>query len=167
MIKSWNKTAISWKNISTAIALFGLLGVGIACTETNLDEDIASTHHTTVEVENTGSGRVDVVEIAAPPAPAQLKGGFQALVDGLTENLKYPQKAVDAGVEGKVFISFTVNKDGSASNYKIVKGIGYGCDEAALEALKASKLQWDPAVKEGKFVSQEMTLPVSFQLPKE
>ncbi|MEO1653976.1 MAG: energy transducer TonB [Bacteroidota bacterium] len=94
---------------------------------------------------------------------AVFAGGNKALKKYLKDNLQYPAKAKAAGVKGKVFISFVVNPDGSISDIKIIKGLGYGCDEEAIRLMKNSP-RWQPAVQGGKIVKSRMQLAIDFQL---
>jgi periplasmic protein TonB len=85
----------------------------------------------------------------------EFPGGMKALgkyVDG--KNHHYPKEAQVNKIEGKVIIQFVINEDGTTTDFKVVKGIGYGCDEAALEAFKKMP-KWKPATVGGK--------PVKFQ----
>jgi TonB family protein len=97
--------------------------------------------------------------------PAQPVGGMETLMKSLGENLKYPESAQAAKVQGKVFLSFIVSEKGEMKDIKVVKSLNKECDEAAMAALKNAKIQWIPATeKSGKKVKQQMTLPVMFAL---
>ena len=100
-----------------------------------------------------------IVEEAAHP-----KGGIKSFYKYIKENLTYPEQAKTLGIEGKVFVSFVVEKDGSRSTFKILRGIGAGCDEEAIRLMKESPA-WQPAKQNGKVVRQKMTLPFNFKLP--
>lgn len=89
----------------------------------------------------------------------------QKLVEFMIDNLKYPEAAQKAKVEGKVLVQFTIARDGSVQEAEVLQGIGYGCDEAALAVVNAMP-SWTPAIKDGKPVSLQMTLPFTFSLPK-
>ena len=67
------------------------------------------------------------------------------------------------GIEGRVFVEFIVEKDGEVSNIKVIKGIGYGCDEEALKAV-SSFTDWQPGVQRGKPVRQKMVMPITFKM---
>jgi TonB family protein len=67
---------------------------------------------------------------------AEPKGGFEKFEKYLAEKLQYPSAAAKAGVEGEVVTSFKVNKDGSLSEFRTVKPLGYGCDEEAIRLLR-------------------------------
>lgn len=94
---------------------------------------------------------------------AEFSGGTQAFGKYLQENLKYPKSAQKANIMGKVYIQFLVNKDGSASDFKTVKGISYGCDEEAMRVLKAVP-KWNSGRDKGEAVTSTLTIPINFQL---
>jgi periplasmic protein TonB len=85
-------------------------------------------------------------------------GGLQ----GIQKLIKYPEIAKRVGVEGKVFVRAFVDENGNVVNAEIVKGIGAGCDEAALEALLKTK--FIPGKQRGKPIKVQVTLPVLFKL---
>lgn len=87
------------------------------------------------------------------------------LMEFMIANLKYPEAAQKAEVEGKVLVQYTIARDGSVQDAEVLQGIGYGCDEAALAVVKAMP-NWTPAVKDSKPVSLQMTLPFTFSLSK-
>lgn len=95
---------------------------------------------------------------------ASPKGGMEALVKAIQKNLKYPKEAKKAGVKGKVFVSFIVNKNGTISDVAVKKGLGHGCDEAAIQAVNNLGLTWIPAQQDGKAVRQRLALPIAFDL---
>ncbi|WP_276372678.1 energy transducer TonB [Chryseolinea sp. H1M3-3] len=94
---------------------------------------------------------------------AAYKGGMERLYQDIRGDLKYPRMARRSGIEGKVFIEFTVDKTGTLRDLKVLKGIGGGCDEVALEALR-TKTTWTPAKVKGKPVLQRLVLPIAFKL---
>ncbi len=79
------------------------------------------------------------------------------------DNIQYPQEALDKKIQGKVILSFIVEKDGSIGEVKILKDIGYGCGDEAVRIIK-SMPKWKPAKQRGKAVRQQFTLPVIFEL---
>jgi len=81
----------------------------------------------------------------------------------LAENIKYPNTARKNGIEGKVAVQYTVNEDGSLSNFRIVRGIGNGCDEEALRVMKLMP-PWIPGKKDGKPVRVRYTQPITFRI---
>lgn len=99
-----------------------------------------------------------VVEEGAAP-----DGGMDAFYKYLGKALKYPAQARRMGVEGKVYVQFVVEKDGSLTDIKIVKGIGAGCDEEAERVVKEAK-KWKPGKQRGRPVRQRMVIPIIFKL---
>jgi TonB family protein len=93
----------------------------------------------------------------------EYQGGQKALNKFLGSRLRYPVRARENKVQGKVYIGFIVEKNGSLSDFKVVRGIGGGCDEEAIRVLKLSPI-WKPAYANGKPVRTSYTLPITFQL---
>ncbi|MGQ9798959.1 MAG: energy transducer TonB [Ignavibacterium sp.] len=85
-------------------------------------------------------------------------GGIQAI----QQKIVYPEIAKRAGVEGKVYVLAFVDENGDVRDAKIMKGIGAGCDEAALEAVKKTKFK--PGKQRGKPVKVQVSIPVVFKL---
>ena len=99
-----------------------------------------------------------VVEEKAVP-----KDGLAAFYRSIGEKIVYPPQALRMGIEGKVFVQFVVNKDGSFSDLTVVKGIGFGCDEEAVRVLSEAP-PWQPARQRGRPVRQRMVLPILFKI---
>ncbi|MEM6630986.1 MAG: TonB family protein [Bacteroidota bacterium] len=92
-------------------------------------------------------------------------GGKDQMLQYLNTRIKYPQPARDFHVEGIVYVQFVVQADGSLTDHKVLKGLGYGCDEEALRITKAMP-SWTPGRQQGSEVPVLFTLPVNFQLIK-
>ena len=97
---------------------------------------------------------------------AEFPGGLDSMYAYIVKNLKYPEAAKEKGIEGRVFVQFVIEKDGSISNVKILRGIGGGCEEAAVEMIK-NMPKWKPGKQRGKPVRFLFTLPIKFELPKD
>lgn len=94
-------------------------------------------------------------------------GGFSAYYDYLDKNLKYPESLRNQSIEGTVIIQFVIEKDGSFSNFKTLKGINPGLDKEALRVLKASNtIKWTRGKNLGKVVRTIVTVPVKFRLTR-
>ena len=117
----------------------------------------------------------EVADLPPPPPPAvkeepepeifmlveempELIGGL----GGLQKRIKYPEIAKKAGVEGKVFLQFVVDEKGNVVDPIVTRGIGAGCDEAAIKAMLEAK--FTPGKQRGKPVKVKMSLPVTFRL---
>lgn len=90
------------------------------------------------------------------------EGGMGAFYKEVFSIMKYPAYAKRMGISGKVFVEFIVNKDGSLTDVKVVRGIGAGCDEEAIRIVTESKVKWFPGTQRGNPVRQRMVLPISF-----
>lgn len=99
-----------------------------------------------------------VVEETATP-----KGGMPAFYKFVSEKIKYPAQARRMGVEGRVFVEFVVNRDGSIVDVRSIKGIGAGCDEEAVRIVQSAPA-WKPGKQRGKPVRQKMVIPIIFKL---
>lgn len=85
----------------------------------------------------------------------------QKMIEFIGKNLVYPKTAAQSGIEGMVVVSFIVEKDGSISEVKGLKGIGGGCDEEVMRVVY-SMPNWRPGIEDGKPVRTELKLPVKF-----
>jgi protein TonB len=106
--------------------------------------------------------------LAQPPvtkinSPPQFKGGMEGFAKYLRNALQYPAEAYDKHVAGKVYLSFVIQEDGSVADVVVVRGLGYGCDEAAVKAIRNSPA-WLPGIQNGKAVRVKYNLPVSFSM---
>ncbi len=88
----------------------------------------------------------------------ELIGGYNSLY----ENLKYPEIARKAGVEGRVVVSFVVDEQGNPTNATVTRPIGGGCDQEALRVVREAK--FTPGKQRGKPVKVSMSLPITFKL---
>ncbi|GAB3642704.1 hypothetical protein GCM10027423_33400 [Spirosoma arcticum] len=92
---------------------------------------------------------------------AQFPGGSKALIEYLRQHVRYPDSAAKAKIRGKVFISFVIDTVGNASDFKVLKGLRYGCDEEALRVAR-SLPRWQPSTQSGKLIWVKYNLPVVF-----
>jgi len=93
----------------------------------------------------------------------QYPGGDELRLKFLSENIKYPQAAREASVQGTVYITFVVEADGTITNIRVLRGIGKGCDEEALRVMKLMP-KWLPGKQRGKPVRVQFNLPIKFSL---
>ena len=97
------------------------------------------------------------------PQPA---GGMSEMYRFIAENLNYPEAAQRMGIEGKVFVQFVVDVDGTIDEVVTLKGIGAGCDEQAVKVVE-SLPPWKPGIQRGRPVKVRMILPITFKLSQE
>lgn len=100
--------------------------------------------------------------VLANPEP-QFPGGDEALVQFLKDNTVYPPAALEAEIQGKVYIQFVVEKDGSLTDIEVVKGAHELLDKEALRVVK-SMPNWIPGELEGEKVRVRFVVPIFFKL---
>ena len=109
-----------------------------------------------------------------PPSPGEpgVEDDFFVVVEEMPEligglaslqsDLRYPEMARRAGIEGRVYVQFIVNENGDVEDPRVIRGIGGGADEAALEAVREAKFK--PGVQRGRPVRVQYSLPIVFRL---
>jgi len=104
---------------------------------------------------------IDPVEIEA-----EFPGGVDSLMMFVYSNLVYPTQALKEKIEGRVVCNFVVEKDGTISDIKILRSLGYGCDEEAIRIVKLMP-NWKPgySLYSKTNLSQQYVLPIKFKLP--
>ena len=124
--------------------------------------------------------RNDIATVAPPPPPApkpevstkvfdvveempSFPGGNGALMSYLNSNTKYPVVAQENGVQGRVIISFVVERDGSISDVKVARSVDPSLDREAQRVVK-SMPRWTPGKQNGQTVRVKYTVPVVFRL---
>lgn len=135
----------------------------------------------TIEVENIETPPIADVTIALPPpvqdvieeivppvvdfpdVEAGFPGGAAAMMKWINDNVKYPQTSIEMNEQGRVFLSFVVEKDGSISNVKIERGISPDLDREAKRIIR-NMPKWTPGESAGRAVRARCRLPINFQL---
>jgi protein TonB len=90
-------------------------------------------------------------------------GGDKALMEWLHKNLKYPQSAQENNIQGRVLVTFIVNKDGAIVEPEVVKSVHPQLDREALRVISTMP-NWKPGSQRGKPVRVKYTVPVNFRL---
>jgi len=118
---------------------------------------------------------MEMMDMPAPPPPPEddseeeevfvvvetmpeLKGGISSVMKHIT----YPEIAQKAGIEGRVYVQFIIDENGNVTNPVVLKGIGGGCDEEAIRAVK--KATFTPGLQRGKPVKVKYSMPIVFRL---
>lgn len=90
-------------------------------------------------------------------------GGMRAGLEFMARNLRYPTKAREAGKQGRVIVQFVVRKDGSLSDFKVLRPVDPWLDAEAIRVISTMP-KWKPGMQDRKPVSVKFTLPVTFML---
>lgn len=93
----------------------------------------------------------------------EFPGGLEAFGRFLASHIRFPATARENHIQGRVIVSFIVEKDGTLSNVKVTQGIGGGCDEEAVRVIKMCP-SWKPGMQNGKPVRVQYSVPISFSL---
>jgi len=108
------------------------------------------------------SGAQDGIFTVVEQQP-EFEGGEEAFYKYILREIRYPQEARLQGVEGRVDVQFVVDKDGSLTDVKAIKGIGAGCDAEAVRVLQNAP-RFKPGMQNGRPVLVRMVVPVNFKL---
>ncbi|CAM3350317.1 Protein TonB [Flavobacterium longum] len=132
------------------------------------DENIKGDPNAQLTVEPVGNGPTDVVEednsihnMAGIEVKPDFPGGLQKFYDYVSRNYRIPE---EDGLNGKVFITFVVEKDGSLTDIKVIRDIGFGTGKEAIRVLKSSP-RWNPGEQNGKKVRVQYSLPITIKSP--
>ncbi len=142
--------------------------------------DLASSELSTTDAANTGvPGGTSTTEtnagIGSATAPAvtgpyvvvekmpEFAGGTEALMRYLRNHLRYPSEALRAQAEGRVYVSFVVQADGTIADISVLKGLGYGLDEEAQRVVRQMPA-WTPGQQSHHAVPVRFTLPITFRI---
>ena len=90
-------------------------------------------------------------------------GGTQALLNTIAQKLKYPPKAIDDQIEGRVVLQFVVDKQGKVTDIQVLQGITPELNQAAIDVVRALP-DWNPGMQDGEPVNVKYTLPIVFKL---
>ena len=126
---------------------------------TQMEEYKAPVVATQAVEEEVAEAEIFTVVEEAPSYP----GGDEARIRFLQENIKYPQMARESGIQGTVYVTFVVEKNGSVTDVKVLRGIGGGCDEEAIRVIQAMP-PWNPGKQRGKPVRVQFNMPIRFVL---
>jgi len=127
--------------------------VELSETELDVNEEVAAPPPPPVEEEEVAPQFFVAVEEMPEPI-----GGIEAI----QKRIVYPEIAKRAGVQGRVFVKAFVDENGNVIKAEIIKGIGAGCDEAAIKAVMATKFK--PGRQRGKPVKVQVSIPILFKL---
>lgn len=95
--------------------------------------------------------------------PTEFPGGIGELMKWLSKNINYPEIALSNNIQGRVMVKFVVERDGSASNVEVLRGVDPALDKEAVRVVKMMP-KWKPGKQRGKPVRQSFVLPVQFKI---
>ena len=131
--------------------------------DVQLDADVSELS----EVVVVGYGADGSVSPPTPPVMelATPEGGRKAFKQYLESNLQYPEQALKNEVEGKVTIQFSIGMTGQLTDFRVIRGIGYGCDDEVIRLIKSGP-KWHPTKKNEEPIKDRVRVRMRFSLPK-
>ncbi len=145
------------------LSLLLIISFALSCGDAEMFiEPEGSDYEVSEIVEEVSSN--DAVFLVMEESPT-FPGGKEAYNQFLSKNLEYPKEALANGVEGNVYISFIVNKDGSLSDFEVLRSPGSGLAEAALLTYMEGP-NWNPGKQKNQIVKSRVTARVAFSLDK-
>ena len=136
--------------------------IKVVSEDLNVQNQISSIASETVSDNEKEISAEEPVYAAAEQAP-EFPGGMECLTDFIRKNLKYPPFSRAFGIEGKVVVSFVVEKDGSTTDFTVVRSVDPDLDNEALRVLK-SMPEWKPGKQDGVPVRVKFAVPINFRL---
>ncbi len=129
-----------------------------------IDVDVDQSEEIEVYIPPPQEEKIDEQEIfTVVESMPEFPGGPQAMMEYIARNIRYPAMARESGIQGRVFVNFVVERDGSVTNVRVLRGIGGGCDEEAIRVVEAMP-NWTPGRQRGQAVRVSFNLPVRFTL---
>lgn len=160
---------LTTENTSGTELVFSFIGMQskeVAANADKVDVELEQDVSQLSEVVVVGYGAENVTEKERPTIEfATPEGGRIAYKQYLEKNIKYPELALQNEIEGKVTIQFTVEPSGKLTDFKVLKGIGYGCDEEVIRLIKAGP-KWTATKRDDEVVKDKVKVRLRFRLPK-
>ena len=129
--------------------------------EVDQDEVIEEYDFTPPEIEEEEIVEAEIFKVVEEMP--EFPGGAAKMMEFIQKNIKYPMMARESDIQGRVFVNFVVEPDGSITNVTVMRGIGGGCDEEALRVVQ-SMPAWNPGKQRGSAVRCSFTVPIIFKL---
>lgn len=129
--------------------------------EVDQDEVIEEYEFTPPEIEEEEIVEAEIFKVVEEMP--EFPGGAAKMMEYIQKNIKYPMMARESDIQGRVFVNFVVEPNGTITNVTVMRGIGGGCDEEALRVVQ-SMPNWKPGKQRGSAVRCSFTVPIIFKL---
>ncbi len=107
------------------------------------------------------------IQFVEPKIQPEFIGGEKARVDFLINNIIYPEKAREKGIQGTVYVSFFIEINGELSEVKVERGVNQLLDDESIRVVQLMTKKWKPGIQKGKPARVQFTMPIKFTLDKE
>jgi TonB family protein len=163
---NYELTTENTKNTDLVFSFIGMQSKEVDAHTDKVDVELEQDVSQLSEVVVMGYGAENITEKERPTIEfATPEGGRIAYKQYLEKNIKYPELALQNEIEGKVTIQFTVEPSGKLTDFKVLKGIGYGCDEEVIRLIKAGP-KWTATKRDDEVVKDKVKVRLRFRLPK-
>ena len=163
---NYELTTESTKDTELVFSFIGMQSKEVDANADKVDVELEQDVSQLSEVVVVGYGAENLTEKEPPTIEfATPEGGRVAYKQYLEKNIKYPELALQNEIEGKVTIQFTVEPSGKLTDFKVLKGIGYGCDEDVIRLIKAGP-KWTATKRDDEVVKDKVKVRLKFRLPK-
>jgi protein TonB len=129
--------------------------------EVDQDEVIEEYEFTPPEIEEEEIVEAEIFKVVEEMP--EFPGGAAKMMEYIQKNIKYPMMARESDIQGKVFVQFVVEPNGTISGVTVMRGIGGGCDEEAVRVVE-SMPNWKPGKQRGSAVRVQYVVPIVFKL---
>lgn len=129
--------------------------------DVEIDQDTEIEEYTPPEIEDEEVVEAEIFTIVE--SMPEFPGGQAKMMEYISKSIKYPMAARELNIEGRVFVNFVVEPDGSITHVKVLRPIGGGCDEEAVRVVE-SMPKWTPGKQRGQAVRVSFNLPIKFKL---
>ena len=137
------------------------LAISVFASNTNVSTMAKATTLSTIDMQTQ---QPDTKAYKVVEVKPQFKGGESAMMEFIAKNVKYPQAAIDATLQGKTIVGFVVRKDGIVSDVHVVKSSGHAVlDKEAMRVVKTMPA-WKPGKQKGKLVNVKCNVPINFRI---
>jgi len=163
---NYELTTENTKDTELVFSFIGMQSKEVDANADKVDVELEQDVSQLSEVVVVGYGAENITEKESPTIEfATPEGGRVAYKQYLEKNIKYPELALQNEIEGKVTIQFTVEPSGKLTDFKVLKGIGYGCDEEVIRLIKAGP-KWTATKRDDEVVKDKVKVRLRFRLPK-
>ena len=158
----------NWVTRGLALAAFAVVGgavihIPVVASSLSMPEKTES-ETTFMEKQIPNQTKTDEKVYIAVDKVAEYPGGQKQLIKDLSKTIRYPEEAYKADIQGRVVVRFQINKDGSVSNCKVIRGVDPTLDAEAVRVVENLPGKWIPGEVNGKPVASVFNMPVSFKL---
>lgn len=137
------------------------LAISVFASNTNVSTMAKATTLSTIDMQTQ---QPDTKAYKVVEVKPQFKGGESAMMEFIAKNVKYPQAAIDATLQGKTIVGFVVRKDGTVSDVHIKKSSGHAVlDKEAMRVVNTMPA-WKPGKQKGKLVNVKCNVPINFRI---